>query len=182
MQDQYETLALDQPAEHVLRVRLDRPGASNALNTQMGHEILALWRGLNAAPNRHRCIILTGTGERAFCAGADLKERHGMSDGTWLAQHLVFEHAVQALQACPIPVIGAINGAAYGGGCELALCCDFAYAAETARFALPEVTLGIMPGAGGTQNLPRAVGERRAKEIIMTGRPFTAAQAFDGAC
>jgi enoyl-CoA hydratase/carnithine racemase len=86
---------------------------------------------------------------------------------------------IRAFIGCPVPVIGAINGAAYAGGCELALCCDFLYAAETARFALTEVTLGIMPGAGGTQNLPRAVGERRAKEIILTGRPFTAREAFD---
>ena len=78
-----------------------------------------------------------------------------------------------------MPVIAAVNGAAYAGGLEIALCCDFIYAAETARFALTEVTLGIMPGAGGTQNLPRAVGERRAKEIILTGRPFTAAEAHD---
>jgi enoyl-CoA hydratase/carnithine racemase len=73
--------------------------------------------------------------------------------------------------------VGAINGAAFGGGCELACCCDFLYAAENAKFALPEVRLGIMPGAGGTQTLPRAIGERRAKEQILTGKPFTAAQA-----
>ena len=86
---------------------------------------------------------------------------------------------IRAFIGCPVPVIGAVNGAAYAGGCELALCCDFIYAAETARFALTEVTLGIMPGAGGTQNLPRAVGERRAKEIILTGRPFTAQEAYE---
>jgi len=80
---------------------------------------------------------------------------------------------------CPIPVIAAVNGHAYAGGLEMVLASDFAYAAETARFALTEVTIGIMPGAGGTQNLPRAVGERRAKEIILTGRPFTAQQALD---
>ncbi|GAC1336903.1 MAG: enoyl-CoA hydratase-related protein [Acetobacteraceae bacterium] len=173
----YETLALDQPAEHVLRVRLDRPAFSNAMNTQMGRDILSLFLLIGTTPNRYRCVILTGTGERAFCAGGDLKERQGMTDAAWQDQHLIFEQAVRALQACPVPVIGAINGAAYGGGCELTLCCDFAYGAETARFALTEVTLGIMPGAGGTQSLPRAVGERRAKEIILTGRPFTAAQA-----
>ena len=102
-----------------------------------------------------------------------------MSDEAWQDQHLLFERMVRAFLACPVPVIGAVNGAAYAGGCELALCCDFIYAAENARFALTEVTLGIMPGAGGTQNLPRAVGERRAKEIILTGRPFTAQEAFD---
>src|SRR5260370_25539419 len=87
---------------------------------------------------------------------------------------------VRAFIGCPVPVIGAINGAAYAGGCELALCCDFLYAADSARFALTEVTLGIMPGAGGTQNLPRAVGERRAKEIILTRRPFSAKEAPEG--
>ena len=76
-------------------------------------------------------------------------------------------------------MIAAVNGAAYAGGCEIALGCDFIYAARSARFALTEVTIGIMPGAGGTQNLPRAVGERRAKEIILTGRPFTAAEALE---
>ena len=102
-----------------------------------------------------------------------------MTDEAWQDQHLLFERMIRAFIGCPVPVIGAVNGAAYAGGCELALCCDFIYAAETARFALTEVTLGIMPGAGGTQNLPRAVGERRAKEIILTGRPFTAAEAYE---
>jgi enoyl-CoA hydratase/carnithine racemase len=79
----------------------------------------------------------------------------------------------------PLPVIAAVNGHAYGGGLELALCCDFIYASTSARFALPEVTLGIMPGMGGTQNLPRAIGERRAKELIMTGQAFNAQQALE---
>ena len=101
-----------------------------------------------------------------------------MTDEQWTRQHVIFERMVRALIDCPVPIIGAVNGAAYGGGCEIAGCCDFLYAAETARFALTEVTLGIMPGGGGTQTLPRAVGERRAKELILTGKPFTAAQAY----
>src|SRR6202035_3566326 len=124
-------------------------------------------------------IVVTGAGERAFCAGGDLKERNGMTDAAWQDQHLLFERMIRSFIGCPVPVIGAVNGAAYAGGCELALCCDFIYAAETARFALTEVSLGIMPGAGGTQNLPRAVGERRAKEIILTGRPFSAKDAYE---
>jgi enoyl-CoA hydratase/carnithine racemase len=158
---------------------LNRPQVANAMNTQMGRDLLAFFDGVNAAPAPHRCIVMTGAGDKAFCAGGDLKERNGMSDEQWQDQHLLFERMIRAFIGCPVPVIGAVNGAAYAGGCELALCCDFLYAAETARFALTEVTLGIMPGAGGTQNLPRAVGERRAKEIILTGRPFTAREAHD---
>lgn len=175
----YETLLLTTPAEHVLQVTLNRPEVSNAMNTQMGLDMLAVFDGLCADPSAYRAVILTGAGSRAFCAGGDLKQRQGMTDAQWQAQHLIFERQVRAMLACPIPVIGAINGAAYGGGCEMTLCCDFVYAASTARFALTEVTLGIMPGAGGTQNLPRAIGSRLAKEVLMTGRPFTAQQGFE---
>jgi enoyl-CoA hydratase len=176
---QYETLLLDEPAPHVLTITLNRPQASNAMTTQMGHEMLALFDGFGENTSAYRCIILTGAGDRAFCAGADLKQRQGMTDEQWQAQHLVFERQVRAMLACPIPMISAVNGAAYAGGCEMVLCCDFAYASTRARFALTEVTLGIMPGAGGTQNLPRAIGARRAKEILLTGRPFDAQQAFE---
>jgi enoyl-CoA hydratase/carnithine racemase len=102
-----------------------------------------------------------------------------MSEVAWRQQHAVVEQMVRAIFDCPIPIIAAVNGAAYGGGMELALACDFIYAAQSARFALTEVTLGIMPGAAGTQNLPRAVGVRRAKEIILTGAPFTAEQGLE---
>jgi enoyl-CoA hydratase/carnithine racemase len=101
-----------------------------------------------------------------------------MIDEAWTKQHLIYERMVRAILGCPIPIIAAVNGAAYAGGCELALACDFIYAAEHSRFALTEVTLGIMPGAGGTQTLARAAGERRAKEIIFAGKPFTAAEAL----
>jgi enoyl-CoA hydratase/carnithine racemase len=124
-----------------------------------------------------RIAILTGRGTKAFCAGGDLKQRNGMTDAQWRAQHLIFERMLRAIIACPIPVIAAVNGAAYGGGCEIAAAADFVYASTDARFALTEVTLGIMPGAGGTQNLPRAVGERRAKELILSGLPFSAGEA-----
>ena len=102
-----------------------------------------------------------------------------MSDHQWRLQHAIFEEAFYAVMECAVPVIAAVRGAAYAGGCELALACDFIHAASDARFALTEVTLGIMPGCGGTQNLPRAVGDRRAKEIILSGTPFTAQQAFE---
>jgi enoyl-CoA hydratase/carnithine racemase len=173
----YETLALEQPAEHLLIVRINRPEVRNAISTQVGRDMLDLFSRFQA-PTDIRCIVFTGTGQ-AFCAGGDLKERHGMTDAQWLAQHAIFERMTLSMLDCPIPVIAAVNGAAFGGGCELALTCDFAYASSTARFALTEVTLGIMPGAGGTQFLPRAVGARRAKEIILTGKPFSAEQALE---
>jgi len=175
----YETLKVEQPQEQTVLVTLNRPDVANAMNTQMGTDLLDVFDGLCAAPNRQRCIVLTGAGPRAFCAGGDLKQRNGMTDEQWQDQHLIFERAVRAMIACPVPIIAAVNGAAYAGGMEISLCCDFIYAAEHARFALTEVTLGIMPGAGGTQNLPRAVGPRRAKEILLTGRPFTAQQAME---
>jgi enoyl-CoA hydratase len=179
MNRDFETVRTKDKGDGLVLLTLNRPQVANAMNTQMGHDLLAFFEAVNADPLSYRCIVVTGAGDKAFCAGGDLKERQGMSDDTWQAQHLLFERMIRAFIGCPVPMIGAINGAAYAGGCELALCCDFLYAAETARFALTEVTLGIMPGAGGTQNLPRAVGERRAKEIILTGRPFTAKEAFD---
>lgn len=175
----YATLALSEPQPHTLLVTLNRPEAANAMNTQMGLDLLDLFDGLAAAPRAYRVVVVTGSGTRVFCAGGDLKERNGMSDQQWQDQHLIFERAIRAIINCPVPAIAAVNGAAFAGGMEIALCCDFIYAVEHARFALTEVTLGIMPGAGGTQNLPRAVGARRAKEILLTGKPFTAAEALD---
>src|SRR5437868_6252062 len=179
MDRSYETLQVEDKGDGLVLLILNRPQVANAMNTQMGRDLLDFFDAVNGDPLAYRCIVMTGAGDKAFCAGGDLKERLGMTDETWQAQHLLFERAIRAFTGCPVPVIGAVNGAAYAGGCELALCCDFIYAAETARFALTEVTLGIMPGAGGTQNLPRAVGERRAKEIILTGRRFTAAEAHE---
>jgi len=179
MKSEYETLALARNDDHVLLVRLNRPQAANAMNTQMGVDLMELFEQFQLDAEGVRAIVITGTGEKAFCAGGDLKERNGMTDEQWLKQHAMFERMLRAIVACPIPVIGAINGVAYGGGCEITAAFDFAYASENARFALPEVTLGIMPGAGGTQNLPRAIGERRAKEVILTGAPFSAQEALE---
>jgi enoyl-CoA hydratase/carnithine racemase len=175
----YATLALSEPQPHTLQVTLNRPDAANAMNTQMGLDLLDLFGDLAASPRAYRAVVLTASGSRVFCAGGDLKERNGMTDEQWQDQHLIFERAIRAIIHCPVPVIAAVNGAAFAGGLETALCCDFIYAAEHARFALTEVTLGIMPGAGGTQNLPRAVGGRRAKEILLTGKPFSAAEAYE---
>src|SRR5262245_8152306 len=183
----YQTLTLETPQTNVLRVTLNRPKALNALNTQMGRELHELWTRLAAEPGETRCVVLTGSGERAFCAGADLKERDGMAQAEWQVQHELFERGFMALMELPLPVVAAVNGHAFGGGLEIALCCDFIYASSEARFALPEVRLGIMPGGGGTQNLARAAGERRAKELILSGRQFSAEEGvgcgiFNQAC
>ena len=175
----FETLLVTEPAPYIALITLNRPEASNAFNTRMALELAEAFAGFARTGAAQRCLVLTGSGDKAFCAGADLKERDGMSDEDWAAQHKVFEAMAEALLACPMPVIAAVNGAAFGGGCEIALLCDFLYAAERARFALPEVTLGIMPGLGATQTLARAAGPRRAKEVIASGRAFTAAEALD---
>ena len=175
----YDTLLISSPASHVVQITLNRPDFANAFNTQMALDLVDIFESLSMDPSETRAIILTGSGTRAFCAGGDLKERNGMSNAAWSKQHLIYERMARAVINCPIPVIGAINGAAYGGGCELAAAVDFAYVAHGARFAQTEVKIGIIPGAGGTQTLARAVGERRAKELILTGEVFTAEQALD---
>ena len=174
----YDTLKIAIGADKVGIVTMSRPEALNAMNTRMMEELRDVFAQLYVEPDRAACLVLTGEGSRGFCTGADLKERKGMSDEVWRRQHAIVEQMIRAIMDCPVPVIAAVNGAAYAGGMEIALACDFVYAVPAARFALTEVTLGIMPGAAGTQNLPRAVGVRRAKEIVLTGEPFTAEQAL----
>ncbi len=179
MPHNFETLLIETLAPHVQLVTLNRSEVSNAFNTQMAKDLITLFEGFSLDTGDVRALVLTGSGSRAFCAGGDLKERNGMSDAAWGAQHLLYERMVRAVLGCPVPTIGAVNGAAYGGGCELVAALNFCYAAETAKFAQTEVKIGIIPGAGGTQTLARAVGERRAKELILSGTPFTAAQALE---
>jgi enoyl-CoA hydratase len=171
-----ETIKLDDAAPGVAVITFNRPEVANALSTRMGEELLETWGALSARPDLS-CVILRGEGKH-FQAGADLKERNGMTDEAWGAQHRLFEAMIRAQIACPALVICAVQGAAMGGGAEMVLAADFAYAAEGARFGLPEVTLGIMPGLGGTQNLLRAAGARRAIELLTTGRHFTAQEAL----
>ena len=175
----YETILVETIRPHVLLVTMNRPEVGNAKNTQMGIEMLGLWNGLIAHPGDIRCVVLTGAGERIFSAGGDLKARRGMTDEQWQHQHEIFERGRDALLDLPMPIIAAVNGHAYGGGTEAVLACDFAYAVSTARFALTEVTIGIMPGGGGTQLAPRAMGTRRAMEFICTGAPISAGQALE---
>ena len=174
----YETLKVAIGPDRVGIITMHRPEVKNAMNTKMMTEMRDLFAGYYVDADAAACLVLTGT-PGAFCSGGDLRERKGMTDATWRRQHAIVEQMVRAIHDCPIPIIAAVNGAAYAGGMELALASDFVYAAQSARFALTEVTLGILPGAAGTQNLPRAVGVRRAKELILTGTPFTAEQAFE---
>lgn len=163
----------------VLQIELHRPEVSNALDTVMTRELLHIWNELQSAPSPYEVVVLTGTGTKAFCGGADLKERNGLTTETWLEQHRVLEDMMLAMHACPLPLLAAVNGAAFGGGLELVLNCDFAYGCPEARFAFPEPKLGFIPGAMGTQWLPRKVGLARAMEICMTCAPFTAAEALE---
>jgi len=168
--ESFRTLLVERsPDGHVATVTLNRPDLMNAMNTAMGEDLLACFTALNEDGDV-RVVIFTGAGERAFCAGGDLKERNGMTDAAWRAQHVIFERAAFAVLRCPVPVIAAIEGFALAGGCELALLSDFIVASETAVFGLPETTLGIFPGIGGTQLLPRVLGAPLAKELIFTGR------------
>src|SRR6185437_9491087 len=124
MRTDFETLIIEQRDGHILVVTLNRPEAANALNTQMGLDLVALFEHFSVDIEHLHAIVLTGAGTKAFCAGGDLKQRNGMTDEAWQAQHLVFERMLRAILACPIPIIAAVNGAAYGGGCEIAAAAD----------------------------------------------------------
>ncbi|HTI02738.1 MAG TPA: enoyl-CoA hydratase [Acidisoma sp.] len=153
---------------------LNRPQALNALNNQMMDEMSAVIPALDADPGV-RAIILTGS-EKAFAAGADIKEMAGKSFAEAVSEDFITRNW-EAVTRCRTPVIAAVAGYALGGGCELAMMCDIILAADTARFGQPEITLGIPPGAGGTQRLPRAIGKAHAMEMILTGRMMDAAEA-----
>ena len=179
LQKRFSTLSVDEPSQHILRVTLCRPDDANSLNSLMGQELIDVFLAVSRTPLAYRCIILTAAGDRIFCAGADLKERDGMDVAAFQAQHYLFEQMIRTIWECPLPIIAALNGHTIAGGLELMLSCDFAYAADHAKFGFPEVKRGIMPGGGGTQHLPRRIGEARAKEVILTGETFAAPQALE---
>src|SRR5262249_57100297 len=133
MRTDFETLMIERPEPHVLVVTLNRPDQRNALNTQMGLDTVELFGALYVDQEDVRCIVLTGSGSKAFCAGGDLKQRNNMTDESWQNQHAVFEKMTMALMDCPVPIIAAVNGAAFGGGFEMALSAGVIYAAPSAR-------------------------------------------------
>jgi enoyl-CoA hydratase len=157
-------------------VTVDRPKSLNALDTRTLQELEKIAGDL-ALRSDVRGVVLTGAGEKAFVAGADIAEMNGMDADR--ARHFgaLGQRVMDAISALPFPVVAAVNGFALGGGCELALACDFIYASENARFGLPEVSLGVLPGFGGTQRLTRLVGRARAKELIFTGDILDATKA-----
>jgi enoyl-CoA hydratase/carnithine racemase len=177
MSSSYRTLNVAaSPDGFVVTVELNRPEALNAMNTAMGEDLLRCFDALRW-DKTVRAVVFTGAGTKAFCVGGDLKEREGMTDEAWRAQHVIFEAAAAGVLHCQVPVIAAVEGFAMGGGCELAVLSDFVVCGETAVFAVPEVTRGIFPGVGGTQLLPRILGAPMAKEMIFTGRRVDAREA-----
>jgi enoyl-CoA hydratase/carnithine racemase len=172
------TITVDRKTDGSAWVTINRPEARNALSRAVNLELRSIAETLGADP-AVRAVVLTGAGDQAFSAGADLKERKGISakdSGEFVD---AISGAFDAWARMPKPTIAAVNGVAFGGGMELALSCDFRIAVETAVFALTEVRLGIMPGAGGTQRLPRLIGGARAKELILLGRRIDARRALD---
>ncbi len=170
-------LRVDDSGKPVAVLTLDRPAVLNALSTDLCEAISEALSSLSSRSDI-RVIVLTGSGDRAFCAGADLKERDGMSDEAWASQHVLFETMCAELRNCARPVIAAVNGVAAGGGLELALSCDFIVASANARFGQPEASRGIMPGCGGTQLLPRLIPHGLATELLLTGRLIDAGEAL----
>lgn len=163
--------------DHIAVLTLNRPEVFNAIGSRMVEELGSVLDEIE--DSEARALILTGAGERAFCSGVDLKERRGMdADEKWAHNRKInaFAHRLAKLQ---IPTIAAIGGLALGGGFEITLACDFRIMATRAEVALPEVGLGIVPGAGGTQRLPRLIGPSKAKELILTARRINAAEAFE---
>jgi methylglutaconyl-CoA hydratase len=156
---------------------IDGEGRRNAISTEMLRE-LSSHLARAQADRALRVVILTGAGDKAFCAGADLKERAGMSAEDVHRFHEGLRSALRAIEAAPQPFVAALNGAALGGGLELALACDLRLAADSAQLGLPEVALGIIPGGGGTQRLARLVGVAHAKDLVLTARRITAAEAL----
>jgi enoyl-CoA hydratase len=170
----YQTLIVESPSAGVTLIRLNRPEALNALNSQLLAELSdALDKA--EADEALRCLVLTGS-ERAFAAGADIKEMSDKSYAQMFASNF-FGAAGQRLERFRKPIIAAVSGFALGGGCELAMLCDFIIASETAKFGQPEINLGVMPGIGGTQRLPRAVGKAKAMDMVLTARMMDAAEA-----
>jgi enoyl-CoA hydratase/carnithine racemase len=164
--------------DHLAHLILNRPEALNAIDNTLGEELRVACERLAADPDVW-AIIFRGAGERAFCAGADLKARRDFTPEQWQAQRELFRRLFKQVRDVPQPMIAAVHGYALGGGTELAMLADFIVAADDAVFGLTEVSLGIIPGGGGTQSLPRLLGRNRAKELIFSARRIAASEALE---
>jgi enoyl-CoA hydratase len=174
----YKTLLLEQKPFGVWLMTINRPDALNALSSTVLNEMGEALRQIGEMHYQDaRALIITGAGEKSFVAGADIKEIHELDEEKSLAFAQRGQSIFHELTLLKIPVIAAVNGFALGGGCELALGCDFIYASENAKFGLPEVSLGLIPGFGGTVRMARAIGQRRARELTYTGGMITATEA-----
>jgi len=163
---------------HVAVVTLSRPEALNAISGQVADELAGAFVSAAADPGAW-VVVLAAAGEKAFCVGADLKERGGLDDRGWMRNRVLMRGLFEAIRSAPQPTIASVFGYALGGGFELALSCDLIVASEDAVLGLPEVRVGILPGGGGTQLLARQIGPARAKEMVFTGRRVHAGEAFD---
>jgi len=164
----------DGPVDGVALVTLDRPEVLNALDFALIRELTDALEALDADP-ACRAIVITGAGERAFAAGADIRELATQTPTTLFSGNEF--HRWERIKRIRTPLIAAVRGVALGGGCELAMTCDMIVAADDARFGQPEITLGVMPGAGGTQRLTRAIGKAKAMELVLTGATLSAREA-----
>ncbi len=167
---------LIQRTGHLAHLVLNRPEVLNAIDNSLAEELTAACDSL-ARDASVWVVILRGAGERAFCAGADLKARRDFTPEQWVEQRDLFRRTFRQLRGVPQPMIAAVHGFALGGGTELAMLADFIVASEDAVFGLTEVSLGIIPGGGGTQSLPRLIGRNRAKELIFAARRLSAHEA-----
>jgi methylglutaconyl-CoA hydratase len=171
-----KTVLVEKRTDGIAIVTLNRPEAANALSSQMLAELQVILSDIKKDMGI-RVVILTSSGEKAFCAGADLKERRDMTDAEAKQTVRMIGATINEVESLPQPVIAAINGVAFGGGLELALACDIRVGALEAKVGLTETSLAIIPGAGGTQRLPRLIGLGKAKELIFTAQRLTAIEA-----
>jgi enoyl-CoA hydratase/carnithine racemase len=171
-----QDIVVETLADGVCQLRLNRPERMNALGFEMSERLVDAMKEI--AASKTRVLLVRGTG-RGFCAGADLKERREMPPERRTAHNAAINVFIDALSNAPMPTIAVINGAALGGGCELALACDLRIAATDAQIGLTETRIGVIPGAGGTQRLPRAIGIPLALEMMMTGEPVSGARAAE---
>jgi enoyl-CoA hydratase len=157
--------------------KLNRPHAMNAINTELGLTLNDVLSEISEDKSV-RVIVITGEGEKAFCAGGDLKERNGMTEEQWIKQHKIFQEVYRKIRTSSRPVITAVNGYALGGGCEMALSGDLIFASDNAKFGLPEVKRGIIPGVGGTQTIARFLPRTHALKLLLTGGYISAEEAY----